>query len=164
MYLVDVDDGATFALHAFHDVLQAFLKVAPVLRTRQQVAQVEFVDATTEEAFRYVARLDAGGKSVGQGGFAHSRFAYVQRVVLLLAAEHLYGSFQFRFTADEGIVRLEAIVEASHVVPPRFAFPFFAGCFRAAHCFHVVHLFRLFVVGDELGEEFGQIFFEGVFQ
>ena len=44
----------------------------------------------------------------------------MQRVVLVLAAEHLDGALQFRFPADKRVVVGDGVVETYHLCPPCF--------------------------------------------
>ena len=78
----------------------------------------------------------------------------MQRVILVFAAERLYGSLQLHLPADKRVVVCQAVVEAGHVVTPWFCFLLFIGGLYTA-CFFCQ--LRFFVVGNEQTEEFGQV-------
>ena len=118
MNFVDVDDAVAFAGHAFHDALDAFLEVAAILRSGQHRAHVHLVDATAFQTLGHVAALDARCQSVDQRRLSHAGLAHVQRVVLLLSAEHLQRAFQFLLAADERIVLAHQVVHAGHQLAP----------------------------------------------
>ena len=42
----------------------------------------------------------------------------MERIVLVLAAQHLYGALQFSFSAYERIVILHRVVQAYHIFTP----------------------------------------------
>ena len=51
VYLVDVDNGMSLGTHSFHDALQTFFKVAAVLGSGQQCAQIQFINAASLQSF-----------------------------------------------------------------------------------------------------------------
>ena len=123
MDLVDVDDVVIGLLgDALHHFLDALLKVAAELGSRQQCAQVELIYLAALQSLRQVVAIavDVGGQSVDQSRLAHTRLSDVQRVVLLLAAEHLDGALQFLLPSDERVVVLVGVVQAGHHLPPAF--------------------------------------------
>ena len=118
VYLVDVGDGVALFGHAVDDAEQALLELAAILRTAEEGAEVEGVDARTGESFRYAAVANERGEAVDERGFAHTGIADVEGIVLVEAAEHADGAFEFRLTADERIVAVEMIVDAGDVAVP----------------------------------------------
>ena len=116
--LVDVGDGVALLSHAVDDAEQAFFKLAAILRTAEEAAEVEGVDARAGQSFRHTAVANEGGEAVDEGGFAHTGIADVEGIVLVEAAEHADGAFEFRLAADEGIVAVEMVVDAGDVAVP----------------------------------------------
>ena len=125
MKFVDIHNGIAFLTKSLHHVLQPFLKFATILRSGHHTSQVQFVNPVSDEAFRHLSAFYAGGQSIGQSGLSHARFAHVQRVVLVLSAEHPDGALHFLFAADERIMLFHQIVQAYHHATPRLRF----GCF-----------------------------------
>ena len=73
----------------------------------------------------------------------------MQRVVLILSAQHLYGSFQFVFPSYQRVVRLQAVVQAGDVVPPRFAL-----LLRGDGIVVFIDILYVFVLRDEFADKF----------
>ena len=119
MDFVDIEDGALLGSDAFHDRLEAFLKVAAVLRTGNERAEVKLVDLDVPQRLGHIGIDDALSQAINNRGLAHSRLADVQRIVLVLAAQHLDGAVKFLFTADKGVVVGKVVVDAQHIVTPR---------------------------------------------
>ena len=118
VYLVDVGDGVALFGHAVDDAEEALLELAAILRTAEEAAELEGVDACTGQSFRHAAVANEGGETVDEGGFAHTGIADVERIVLVEAAEHADGAFEFRLAADERIVAVEMVVDAGDVAVP----------------------------------------------
>ena len=121
MDLVDIDDVvAGFLRDAFHHLLDTFLEVATELGTSQQRAEVELVDLAAFQTCWYIpAVLDIRGQSVDECRLTHTRLSDMQRVVFLLATEHLDGALQLLFPSYQRVVLLVGVVQAGDEFPPR---------------------------------------------
>ena len=120
--LVDIDDVPVRLPHdAVHHLLDAFLEVAAELRACQQCADVELVDLTAFQSFRDIpyGSADELGQTVDKCGLADAWFSDMQRIVLLLPAEHLDGTFQFFLAAHQWVVVFPSIIEAGDEFSPR---------------------------------------------
>ena len=115
---VDVEDGSLLGGDTVHHRLEAFLKVTTILSAGNQGAQVQLVDLDTAQCFRHIAVLDALRQAIDDTGLAHTRLTDVQRVVLILAAQHLNGAVEFIFPSDEGIMVRQMVIDAQHIVAP----------------------------------------------
>jgi hypothetical protein len=97
------DDRAGRVLDLGEDRLQALLEVAPVLRAREEGADVERPDALALQALRDVAGDDALGEPFRDGRLAHARLADQHRVVLRPAGEHLDDAADLLVAADDRV-------------------------------------------------------------
>ena len=93
MDLVDEQDRSFLLLKFGEQHLEAFLEIAPVLRPRQQGAEIEREHATLGDHFRHFAVDDALGEPFGDRRLADPGFPHQQRVVLAAAAEDLDDAF-----------------------------------------------------------------------
>ena len=125
MYFVDVKDGVSLRQQSVHHLLNALFQVAPKLRSGQEGAHVHLVNAASPQPLRHVAPLYHGRQPIHQGCFTHTRFAHMQRVVLFLAAQHLYGALQFFFPANKRIMFFVRVVHACNERTPRCLFLIF---------------------------------------
>ena len=121
MYLVDVEYGVAFGGESFHHLLDALLEVAAELRPCYHRSHVHHVYARLFEAVGHVTTGYACSQSVHQSCLADTCFADVQRIVLVLAAEHLDGAFEFGVAADERIVLGVSVGYARHKFAPCLA-------------------------------------------
>ena len=121
VYLVYVEYGVTFGGESFHHLLDALLEVAAELRPGYHRSHVHHVYARLFEAVGHVATGYACSQSVHQSCLADTSFADVQRIVLVLAAEHLDGAFQLGVASDERIVLGVGVGYARHKFAPCLA-------------------------------------------
>ena len=115
---VDIGDGVGFGEQTVHHHLHAFLEVAPELCSGQECAQVEQVDTCSLEPLGHLSLLDACRQSVDEGSLSHARLSHMERVVLVFAAQHLYGALQLGLASYERMALVEMVVEAGHQTPP----------------------------------------------
>ena len=118
MNLIDIDDGIAFFGHALHYRLDAFLEVASVGCASHHRAHIHLIYARAFQSIRHIARFYPCGKSIDECSLAHTRFAHVQRVVLLASAQYLYGAVEFLLTPDERIVVFEHVIDTCHELAP----------------------------------------------
>ena len=118
MYLVDVDNGLALFLRSKHDALQPLFKFAAVLGSGYDTAEVKLIDAVALQLFRHTAFLYSFRQTIDEGSLSHTRFAYMQRIVLLLAAQNADSLFQFLLPPDKRIVAVQIIVYAGYEVFP----------------------------------------------
>ena len=149
MYLVDVEYGVTFGGESFHHLFDALLEVTAELRPCYHRSHVHHVYARLFEAVGHVATGYACSQSVDQCSLADTSLADVQRIVLVLAAEHLDGAFEFGVASDERIVLGVSVGYARHKFAPCLAmwFGFVPGRVGADDGFPLV------VVGHERRHE-----------
>ncbi len=101
---VDEEDDLALGLgHLLEHGLEALLEFAAELGAGDQRAQVERHDALLLQAVGHVARHDAPGQTLDDGGLAHARFADQHRVVLRATGEHLDAAADLAVAADDRI-------------------------------------------------------------
>ena len=122
MDLVDIDYRAFLFRNAVHHAFDALLEVAAILRAGNERGEVDLENSCLLEAFRHVAGVDLGGESIHERSLADARFADMERVVLVLSAEHLHGPVKFRLASDQWVVMLQVVVDADGIVLPIHAF------------------------------------------
>ena len=148
MYLVDVEDSVALGSQTLHHHLHALLEVASELCASHHRRHVHHIDTRTLQTFWHLAALNHRRQSVDESRLAHARFADVQRIVLVLAAEHANGALQLVLSSDERIVRSVRVVEAGHEAAPLLGLhvvAFFIAVLRHVHEAHARHL----VAADE---------------
>ena len=118
VYLVDVDDGFAFLLHALHHLLDAPFEVAAILCARQHCTHVHHIYLAVLKTFGYFSVDDATCQPVDECRFAYTRLTDMQGVVLVFAAEHLNGALQLAFTPNEGVGLVDNVVETSDELLP----------------------------------------------
>ena len=116
--LVDIGDGVGLGEQSVHHHLHAFLEVAPELRSGQERAQVDQVDACPLEPLGHLAFLDACRQSVDEGCLSHARLTHMERVVLVFPAQHLYGALQLGLAPYERVGLVEMVVQTGHQALP----------------------------------------------
>ena len=112
----------TFLLDAVHDFLDALLEIATELRAGQQGTHIELIDLAVLQSVRNLLLFDEAYQSPYQSRLSYTRFAHMQRVVLVASAKHLDGSLQFFLAAYQGVMLLVMLVHAGH-----HAFPCLVG-------------------------------------
>ena len=102
--LVDEEDDLALGVRDLReDGLQPLLELAPVLRAREQRADVERPDPLALEAFGHVAGDDPLCEALGDCGLADARLADQDRVVLRPAREHLDDAADLLVASDHRI-------------------------------------------------------------
>ena len=100
MNLVDIHNIlVALLLDAIHDLLDAILKVATILSTRQQRSDVKLIDSTAFQPFRHLLLLYHACQSPYEGGLSHTRLTHMQRIIFVASAQHLYRPGEFLLTA-----------------------------------------------------------------
>ena len=66
----------------------------------------------------HVSTLNHCRKSIYKSCLAHTRLTHMQGIVLVLAAQHLYGALQFSLASYQWVVLLIGVVEASDELSP----------------------------------------------
>ena len=107
-----------FGCDAFHHGLEAFFKIAAVLRAGDERPHIQLVDFGALQGLGHIAVLDALCQAIDNGRLAHTGFTDVKRIVLVLAAQYLNGAVQFRLAPDQRIVVGQVVVDAQHIIPP----------------------------------------------
>ena len=101
--LVDEQDRVVGVAKLLDDLLEPLLELAAVLGAGHEGADVEGQDALVEQDVRDVARDDAMGEALGDGGLAHAGLADQCRVVLGLPAEDLDDPLDLLLAADHRV-------------------------------------------------------------
>ena len=112
MYLVNIDNGIALFARTFHDQLDALLEVAAILCPGQHRPHVHGIDFATFQSVGDIAFVDSVSKAIDECCLSNTGLADVQRVVLVLTAEHLYCTLQLPVTSDERIVVGKIIIDA----------------------------------------------------
>ena len=102
-FIDEQDDLALGLLHLVQHGFQPFLKLAPVLGTRNQRAHIQRENGLVLQLFGDVLLHDSLGKSLGNGGFAHAGFADENGVVLRLPGQNADNVPDFLIPADHRI-------------------------------------------------------------
>ena len=153
VYLVDVEYGVTLSGESFHHLLDTLLEVAAELCTSYHRSHVHHVNARLLEAVRHVATGNTSCQSVYQRCLADTSLAHVQRIVLVLTTQHLYGTFQFSLASDERIVLSVGVGYARHKLAPCLA----ARLGSRFHCLTIVDGFLRIIVAHERCHEIALI-------
>src|SRR5262245_6300338 len=103
MELVDEEDDVAPLHDLLHDLLQALLELAAVLRAGDEGGQVERVDLLALQELGHLARGDAGGEALDDGGLADAGLTDQDGVVLRAAREDLHHALDLGLTADHGV-------------------------------------------------------------
>src|SRR5207245_3474421 len=102
---VDEDDGVLALHQLLHDRLQAFFKLAAVLRARDDERKVERKYLLVSEKRRNIAVGDALREPLDDGRLAHSGLADEHRIILRAAAENLDDALDLSLAAHERVER-----------------------------------------------------------
>jgi len=73
---IDKQNGVMLVFQLRQQALEALFKIAAVLGTRQQRAQIEGIDHAVLDDFRHIAVHHTFGQAFGNGGFTHARFTH----------------------------------------------------------------------------------------
>ena len=100
MNLVDIHNIlVALLLDAIHDLLDAILKVATILSTRQQRSDVKLINSTAFQSFRHLALLYHACQSPYEGSLSHTRLTHMQWIIFVAPAQYLYCPGEFLLTA-----------------------------------------------------------------
>ena len=101
--LVDEQDDVAALGDLLHHLLQALLELTAVLRPGDERREVERVDLLALQELGHLARGDARGEALDDGGLADARLADEHGVVLLAAREDLHHALDLGLAADHGV-------------------------------------------------------------
>ena len=102
-FIDEQDDLALGLLHLVQHGFQPFLKLAPVLGTRDQRAHIQRENGLVLQLFGDILLHDSLGKSLGNGGFTYAGFADEHRVILRLPGQNADDVPDFLIPADHRI-------------------------------------------------------------
>ena len=157
MYLVDIHNIIiALLLNAVHDHLDAVFEIAAILRSCQQRAHIELVDFAAFQSLRHSPFFNQPGQSPDESRLAYSRFAHMQRIVLVSAAQHLNGSLEFLLTANQRILLLVEVVHAGDEPSP--------GCLMLVFSCLLLQMVVVVIAADELTHKLALITAQGVLQ
>ncbi len=103
MDLVDEKDGVRLVLERLENPLEALLKVATVLGTRQQSPHVQGKDLAFTKDLGHILLSDAPSQALSNGRLAHAGLAHQKRVVLAPPAQDLNHPFDLIVATDQRI-------------------------------------------------------------
>ena len=103
VHLVDEEDHIAALHDLVDDALQAFLKLAAVLRARHESCHRQGHDALLLQEARHGARGDACGKSFRDCRLADARLADEDRIVLRAPRQNLHDALDLLLPADDGV-------------------------------------------------------------
>ena len=101
--LVDEQDDVAALGDLLHHLLQALLELTAVLRPGDERREVEGVDLLALQELGHLARGDARGEALDDGGLADAGLADEHRVVLLAARQDLHHALDLGLAADDGV-------------------------------------------------------------
>ena len=78
------------------------------------------IDAATLQPLRHTVLGNQPCQSPDKSRLAHARLADMQRIVLILPAQHLDGALQLALPADEGVVLAVVVVHTGDKTLPAF--------------------------------------------
>ena len=105
--LVDEQDDVAAGLDLFENLLEPFLEITAVARTRHQRTEIEGVQLLAGQRLRHGVLGDGLSQALDDGGLADARFADEHRVVLGAAGQNLHHPFRLPLAADD---RIETVV------------------------------------------------------
>ena len=103
MEFVHKQDGGTIPHQLFQQVLEPFLKVAPVLRARHKAGHIQRQQPSALEHPGHLVGGNALRQPFGQRGLAHARLPHKAGVVLLAAAQNFHHPIQLLFPAEDRV-------------------------------------------------------------
>jgi hypothetical protein len=101
--LVDEQDDVAALGDLLHHLLEALLELAAVLRAGDERRQVERVDLLVAQDLRDLARGDALGQALDDGGLADAGLAHEHGVVLRAAREDLHDPLDLGLATDDRV-------------------------------------------------------------
>ena len=101
--LVDEEDDVAPLGDLLHDLLEALLELAAVLRAGDQGGQVERVDLLVAQQLGHLVGADALREALDDGGLADAGLADQHRVVLGAAREDLHHALDLVLTTDDRV-------------------------------------------------------------
>ena len=118
MDLIYVNNGLFFFSDLSKDLLKALLKVASVLGSCQHSSKIQGKNLSPLYGIGNLVLIKKLYKAVGNGCLANAGLSDVKRVILILPAKDLNGSFKLSFSADERIDVLQGIVKTGSIELP----------------------------------------------
>ena len=103
MHLVDKQDDVVGLGRLLNHVLEALLKLATILSTRDQARQVERPDILVHEVLGHVASGNLLRQALDDGRLTHAGIAQDKRVVLGATRKDLHHALDFLFAADHRV-------------------------------------------------------------
>ena len=90
MDLVDKQNRFRHVFQLGHDLLEAFLEITTIARTRQQHAHIKRENNIVAQDIRHIALDNFARQPFGNRGFTDAGVAHQKRVVFIAAAQNLY--------------------------------------------------------------------------
>src|SRR5450759_3271661 len=101
--LIDEQDDVAAGPDLLQDLLQPFLEVTAVARTRNKGTEIQRVDLLVLERLGHLALDDVLGQALDDGGLADAGLADQDRVVLGAPGQHLHDPFDLRAATDDRV-------------------------------------------------------------
>ena len=103
MNFVNEDNGARCLRQLLHHRLEALFKVAPILGTGDEAAQIQTVDHRLLQQIGDPAFHHQPGQAFGDGGFADAGLTHQQRIVLATPTQRLHDALDLVLAPDQGV-------------------------------------------------------------
>ena len=101
MHFVDDKDDVAHLADLLDEAFHAALELAAELRTRDERGEVKKINLLASQLERHVARDDALGEALGDGGLADARLTDQAGVILLAAVQDLDNALDLLLAADD---------------------------------------------------------------
>ena len=104
MNLVDEEQNLPLGgNHLLHHGLQSLLKLALILRTRNERTHIKRINRLRADIFRHIPVDDTAGYSLGNGRLTDTRLTHQDGVVLRATRENLQDATNLLITPDNGV-------------------------------------------------------------
>ena len=121
MNLVDINNVLIALFEdAIHNLLDAVFEIATILGAGKQRADVELINAAALQSLGHTTLFYHTGQAPDKCCLTHTRFAHMQRIILVFATKHLDGSLQLGLATNERIVILIQLVHTGNQLAPGF--------------------------------------------
>ncbi len=100
---INEQNGTIIFFDFFHDLLEAFFKVATIAGSGQQCAHIQRENSGGQQHFGNIAIDDPFGQPLGNGCLANTWIPHQKRIVLLPTTQHLHNTLHFAVPSDQGV-------------------------------------------------------------
>ena len=119
MNLVYVENGITFCLCSVKNFLDTPLELSVIACTSNEWSHIHAIYHLVGYGFRHIAFCNHLCKTIYEGGFANTRFAYEDRVVLVFTAKYADGMLKFLLSPDKRLSVYIFLAYTGEILFPR---------------------------------------------